>query len=106
MGKLVYDRVASVELDDRVLAHLQIVIGIKLRRGDSFYFSWKDDQSVGDGRTTIWLHPGVVLLYKYYGSRPPRINPAWVHDLELSANTNTGLQIVPEPEHALSGHPA
>ena len=98
MGKLAYDRSLTVDFDDRTLAHLQIVIGMKMRRGESFYFSWKDDQQVGDGRTSIWLHPTIPLVYKYYGSRSPAINPLWIHALEVSANTNTGLQIVPEPE--------
>lgn len=106
MGKLSYDRAVTVDFDDRTLAHLQIVIGIKLRRGESFYFSWKDDGSVGDGRTSIWLHPTISLVYKYYGSRAPHINPAWIHALELSANTNAGLQIVPEPQAVQNGHPA
>jgi len=50
MGRLVYDQVASVEFDDRLLLHFQIVIGIKLRRRESFYFSWRDEQTVGKGR--------------------------------------------------------
>ena len=33
MGKLTYDHSLSVDFDDRTLAHLQIVIGMKLRRG-------------------------------------------------------------------------
>lgn len=103
MGKLAYDRSLSVDFDDRTLAHLQIVIGMKLRRGESFYFSWKDDQQVGDGRTSIWLHPTIPLVYKYYGSRSPSINPAWIHALEMSANTNAGLHIVAEPSAAQNG---
>ena len=105
MGKLSYDRAVTVDFDDPLLAHLQIVIGIKLRRGESFYFSWKDDTRIGDGRTSIWLHPTIALVYKFYGSRNPSINPAWVHALELSANTNTGLQIVLEPQAPQNGHP-
>ncbi|MBD8141130.1 ATP-dependent DNA ligase [Frigoribacterium sp. CFBP 13605] len=97
MGKLAYDRSLTIDFDDRTLAHLQIVIGMKMRRGESFYFSWKDDHQVGDGRTSIWLHPTIPLVYKYYGSRSPAINPAWIHALEVSANTNSGLHIVPEP---------
>jgi hypothetical protein len=97
MGKLSYDGVLSVDFDDRTLAHLQIAIGMKLRRGESFYFSWKDAQQVGDGRTTIWLHPAIALVYKFYGSRVPRINADWIRALEVSANTNTGLHLVDEP---------
>ncbi|MEF2975639.1 hypothetical protein V3W46_00275 [Subtercola sp. YIM 133946] len=54
MGKLVYgDSGTEIEFDDRVLTHLQIVIGAKLRRRESFFFSWKDDPAVGDGRSSI-----------------------------------------------------
>ncbi|KFF58097.1 ATP-dependent DNA ligase, partial [Cryobacterium sp. MLB-32] len=43
MGKLTYDSSLTADFDDRVLAHIQLVIGTKLRRGESFYFSWRDD---------------------------------------------------------------
>ena len=104
MGKLTYESSIHVEFDDRVLAHLQIVIGSKLRRGEAFHFSWRDDVSVGDGRTTIWVHPRSSLVYKYYGSRRPTINRAWIDALAHTANSPSGLYLVPEPpqpaEHA------
>jgi hypothetical protein len=104
MGKLTYDSTMTVDFDDRVLAHLQLVIGAKLRRGESFFFSWRDDQSVGDGRSTLWMHPTVPLYFKYSGSRPPPINRAWIDALVGSANSATGLHIVPEPqEPAIQG---
>ena len=64
MGKLTYDSTLTVDFDDRVLAHLQLVIGAKLRRHESFYFSWRDDPAVGDGRSTLWLHPTIPLYFK------------------------------------------
>ena len=97
MGKLIYGPTMTVEFDDRVLAHLQIVIGAKLRRGESCYFSWRDEARSGGGRTTLWLHPAMQLGYKYYGGHPPNINHAWVDLLMLSANTAAGLRLVPEP---------
>lgn len=97
MGKLFYDTTVTVDFDDRLLAHLQITIGIKLRRGESFYSSWKDDQRVGNGRTTLWLHPAVPLVFKFYGSRPPSINRAWIQALEKTAHSPAGLHIVDEP---------
>lgn len=103
MGKLSYGPSVKMDFEDRILAHLQVVIGMKLRRSESFYFSWKDDDRSGDGRTTVWIHPTIPLVYKYYGSRPPVINPAWVRALEMTANTNAGLHIVPEPENPNSG---
>jgi hypothetical protein len=97
MGTLTYDSEFTVDFDDRVLAHLQIVIGAKLRRGESFYFSWKDDDRIGDGRTAIWLHPAIPLIYKYYGGRMPRVNRFWIDELAVTANSPGGLQVLPEP---------
>ena len=100
MGTLSYDSRFSADFDDRVLAHLQLVIGAKLRRGESFHFSWKNDPSTGHGRTTWWLHPTVPLIYKYSGSRLPTINRYWIEALMASANSAAGLQLVGEPTGA------
>lgn len=81
-----------------MLAHLQLVIGGKIRRGESFHFSWRDDSAVGDGRTIIWIHPNSHLTYKFYGSRAPQINRGWVEALMQTANSGQGLHIVPEPD--------
>ena len=61
MGKLFYDGSVEIDFEDRVLTHLQIVITAKLRRSESFLFSWRDDPSMGDGRSAIWLHSAVGL---------------------------------------------
>ena len=98
MGTFTYNTGLKVDFDDRVLAHIQIVVGAKLRRGEPLYFSWRDDDGVGDGRTTVWLHPSMPLIYKYFGSKMPRINPAWVELLAESANSAGGLRLLPEPE--------
>lgn len=105
MGKFTYDRMASAEFDDRLLLHFQIVIGIKLHRHELFFFSWKDDQSAGKSRTSIWVHPGALLLFKYYGSKTPQVNPLWIHSLELAANSAAGLACVPEPVGNTRNHP-
>jgi hypothetical protein len=102
MGKFIYDGLVKVDFDDRLLAHLQLVIGAKVRRGESFHLSWKDDPSIGDGRTTVWVSPRTSLVYKFYGSKRPVINPAWIEALMHTANSAAGLYAVPEPaEHAL-----
>jgi hypothetical protein len=98
MGYLIYDgHTAEVHMDDRMLAHLQVVIINKLRRQESFAFSWKDPAQVGDGRSTIWLFPSVSLRFKFEGSRPPTINRSWIDVLTAAANSGSGLQILPEP---------
>jgi hypothetical protein len=97
MGKFIYDSNLRVDFEDRMLAHLQLAIGVKLRRGEAFHFTWKNDSSVGDGRTTVWLNPSVSIIYKFYGSRRPAINRAWVDALVYTANSPAGLHVVPEP---------
>lgn len=97
MGKLLYG-MSGVEIgfDDRVLAHLQVVIGAKLRRKESFYFSWKDDPNVGDGRSTIWLSESIPLYFKFSGGKPPALNREWIETLVASSNSGQGLQLSAE----------
>ena len=92
MGSLTYDRVV-VEIDDRTLAHLQLVIVQKLRRGESFLLSWQDSTSVGSGRSSIWLHPAIPLYFKYVGGQAVALNRQWIEDLSRSANSSSGLVI-------------
>ena len=95
MGSMTYSG-ANVEFDDRLLAHLQIVIFQKLRRGESFAMSWIDALAVGDGRSSIWLHPQTDLYFKFSGSRAPSINRDWLTALMESADGTRGLVVVAE----------
>jgi len=97
MGKFSYDSVSKVDIEDRALAHLQLVMTNKLRRAEPFIFTWKDDASVGNGRCSVWIHPGSLMQFKYYGSRQPQINKAWLAALTYTANQLGGLYLVPEP---------
>ena len=97
VGKLTYGHELAVDFDDRFLAHLQIVIGAKLARSEAFYLSWRDDPKVGDGRTAVWLHPQMTLVYKFYGSKIPVINGRWITLLTRVANSSGGLHEVEEP---------
>jgi hypothetical protein len=96
MGTLTYDVVSRVEFDDRALAHLQIVIASKFRRNESFSFSWVKDAAHGSGRVTVWMHPSIPLVYEFSGSRMPTINRTWLDVLMQTANSATGLHLVPE----------
>ncbi|WP_347232598.1 ATP-dependent DNA ligase [Cryobacterium sp. Hh11] len=97
MGSLTYDRVI-VEIDDRTLAHLQLVIVQKLRRGESFLLSWRDSAEVGSGRSSIWLNPAIPLYFKFVGGRAATLNRQWIEDLSRSANSAQGLVIVSEDD--------
>lgn len=97
MGKLVYSSAVKVDIEDRALSHLLVVISNKLRRGEGFNFTWRDDASVGHGRTTVWMHSQASLVYKFYGGREPSLNRTWLEALSQAANSTTGLYLVPEP---------
>jgi hypothetical protein len=106
MGQLVYAGSVRVEFEDRLLAHLQLVIGAKIRRGESFHFSWRDDPSAGDGRTIVWVNPSVSIAYRFGTSAAPRINRAWLDALTHAANSPAGLHILPEPSEPAAPEPA
>ena len=96
MGRFIYDTMAnSVDIDDRTLAHLRIVVMNKLRRTEAFMF----DVVIGDGsgRRSFWMHPSVPIQFHFFGSRNPRINRAWIEDLMQVASGPNGLTITPEP---------
>ena len=97
MGTLTYDSKLVATFDDRVLAHLQVVIWAKLRRGEQFSFTWTDAERSRQGRTSIWISPAISLSFDYYGSKVPTLNPIWVDALSKTANSPAGLQIMPEP---------
>ncbi|MCP2032852.1 hypothetical protein L1277_002965 [Okibacterium sp. HSC-33S16] len=95
MGTLTYNGSRSIEFDDRALAHLQIVIGAKLRRNEAFYLSWS---GADDGRSTIWIHPTHSLTYDYLTNDKPALNRAWIDRLTECSFRPSGLVLLPEPE--------
>jgi hypothetical protein len=98
MGTLTYNSALAVAFDDRVLLHVQTVIGAKLRRGESFYFTWDNEPAPESGRTTIWIHPSLGMAYTYVDSVIPVLNRSWIEALSVSANSASGLHLIPEPE--------
>jgi hypothetical protein len=95
MGTMAYDGMI-VEFEDRVLAHLHVVIMQQFRREESFAMSWMDALSDGDGRSSIWLHPDGNLRFRFAGSRPPKLDLAWLERLTEGATSSRGLVVVNE----------
>jgi len=92
VGYLAYET-RSIEFEDRVLAHLQIVIVQKLRRREGFLMSWRDGNAIGDGRSSIWLSSDIPLFFKFSGGQAPSINAEWIATLSASANSSRGLVV-------------
>lgn len=96
MGSLLYSSDYEIEFDDRALAHLQIAVLAKLRRGESCSFTWAIGKQGGSGRESVWLHPGVALRFRYDSSQAISLNPEWIAALTASGNRGD-IQLIEEP---------
>lgn len=94
MGQLHYDAVASFAFDDRSLAHLRAVIVAKLNLQESLVFTWLD---AGQQRS-IWIHPSIPLQFEFDAEQTPELNPAWIEQIMVLANSTTGLRWIEEPD--------
>jgi hypothetical protein len=94
MGQLLYGhQAASFEIDDRTLAHVELVVLAKLRRNESFALTLDAEHG---GRDTIWLNAASEIRFRYTSERPA-INRAWLDVLIDTANSTAGMRVVDEP---------
>lgn len=97
MGKLIYGSEFSIAIPDRALRHLQVVVGIKLRRGEPFFFTWRV-HTVGEGRETVWIHPALPLHFVIDDAHVmDDINQDWIAQLLEAASSPAGLFLSHEP---------
>lgn len=101
MGSLIYGHPSvDIKLEDRVLAHLQVIFSEKLRRNEGFHFTWADSEHAGGGRNVAWVHPSMPLYFRYAGSRVPSLNRTWLEVMERDVNSRSGLILRDEPRDA------
>ncbi|GAA3905737.1 hypothetical protein [Microbacterium invictum] len=97
MGTIYYGGSATpIHIEDRILAHLKVVISTKLRRGESFTVSWQHPDDQPRGRSTIWLHPSIPLRFVFENPEPPALSREWIASLANSASSTGGIQLVAE----------
>lgn len=95
MGTLHYGSPpVSFPIDDRALAHVELVVVAKLRRSENFAFSIDDADG---GRQTIWISTAATIRFEY-DQVVHEINRMWLEELIDSANTTAGMRLLPEPE--------
>jgi hypothetical protein len=85
---------AEFSIDDRTLAHLELVIVAKLRRKEGLAFAITDEKT--QVRQALWLSPAATVRFEYEGPMP-EINRTWLQELAEAANSPTGLRILEEP---------
>lgn len=95
----------TIAIEDRTLAHVKVVILTLLRDGQSVAFTLAHPMSDGSGRETIWITPSSELRFQFLGSRPPRLNTAWIAEMLRVAAGQSGLHVTDEPPDE-AGEPA
>jgi hypothetical protein len=100
MGQLICSEDVSVEIEDRALAHLQVVIVAKLRRGELCQFTWDRGTASGSGRSSLWLSPSSPIQFRYWDKKDSRLSRPWIDALMIAANSTEGLRLVPEPDRS------
>jgi len=92
MGQLFYGSTGqAIEVDDALLAHVQLVTFTKLRRGESFVMSWK--RPGGAGRETVWVQPSIPLRFASDSDEDIRINGKLLEDLAYAAGSLQGMDL-------------
>jgi hypothetical protein len=93
LGFFLYDDSRAIELEDRTLAHLQVVIIDKLRRHESFALNLDD----GEHAVMMWMNPCTPLQFVYVGNRHPKLNRLWLEELASEASLTGVLVLLREP---------
>jgi hypothetical protein len=92
MGSLFYGNTREpIEIPDRMLAHLKVVAATKLRRGESFTFTWQ--HADGAGRSTIWMQPAIALRFVFDSVEPEMLDSGYLKELAEQASSAHGVNV-------------
>jgi hypothetical protein len=83
----------QIEMEDRLLAHVQAVALAKLRRREPFPLSWVESASDGSGRRVIWINETLELAFEYAGSRAIELDRETLEEMTGRANSVSGLSL-------------
>ena len=90
MGSLYYgDTQTPIQIEDRALAHLKVVIATKLRRNECFMMSWAHVD--GSGRSSIWVQPSIPMRFVFESAEAPQLDRELLASLAVAASSNRGL---------------
>lgn len=81
---------SSYDIDDRILAHLRVVMMNKLRRGEGFMLQLP---TAGGGRSSIWVRPKMAPLIQLYGGRAPQLDRDLIKEMMSKASDYDGLTL-------------
>lgn len=108
MAKLFYGTAPEpIAVEDRMLAHVKVVIATKLRRGESFTLSWTHRPDEPGGRSTIWVEPSIPLRFVFESEQAEALDQNLLKRLANDANSSRGLSLdIPVDESGSATSPA
>ena len=110
MGHLYYGTATeSIQIPDRLLSHLKVVVTTKLRRSESFTLSWTHVDGT-PGRSTLWLQPAIPMRFVFDSAEPETLNATVLKNMADMANSSAGLVVdlearIPEAPAAPAARP-
>lgn len=94
MGTLHYGATGEpIEMPDRILAHLKVLVSTKLRRNESFSLSWDRLSDGAVERSSIWLHCSIQLRFQIDAEAAKQLDRTYLQQLADQANSSTGVVI-------------
>jgi hypothetical protein len=94
MGTLHYGATGEpIEMPDRILAHLKVLVSTKLRRNESFSLSWDRLIDGAVERSSIWLHCSIPLQFRMDAEAAKQLDRAYLQQLADQANSSAGVVI-------------
>jgi hypothetical protein len=94
VGTLRYDRSQpAIELPDRVLQHLHIVIARKLREQQRIAINILSEKTEP---IQVWVDARIPILITYATGVASTINQKWLAELEATFSA-AGMVLIPEP---------
>lgn len=94
MGTLHYGATGeAIEMPDRILAHLKVLVSTKLRRNESFSLSWDRLTEGTVERSSIWLHCSIPLQFKMDAEAAKQLDRNYLQQLADQANSSAGVVI-------------
>lgn len=94
MGQLFYGQSSDpIDIPDRLLAHLKVVITTKLRRAESFTLTWRHPDGHPAGRSSLWLQESIPLRFVFDEAEPEQLDGTVLQDMAHRATSSSGLLV-------------
>ena len=64
-----------------------------MRREEGFLLSWTDSTEVGQGRSSVWIHPECDLHDKFDGATPPKLDTSILEQMNVESIQARGIEL-------------